>query len=264
MKDSGAFHAHDREHRPFYAYLVTSLGHPAQSGHDQTRHRVKSIALKRESHALFQILHMNHARDDEHTRLLLHYVHGTFVLVANLAKDFFQQILDGDKARHGAEFIHHDGHLRTGPLQIPQQFFDGLALGHELRGLHEVTQIHGLGFGMLQQVLQQQHAHNLVYAAFVKRNARVAAFSKGRPGLTCRSFSGKGHQSRSWRHHFPHHGVAKAHDIADKGAVGLFENALGFAFIQQRRHRVLGCVFVIRIAGHVLCLPLALKDFGDG
>ena len=60
-------------------------------------------------------------------------------------------ISDGDEARYAAELVHHDGHLRTGPLQIPQQL-SWACSRHELRRLHEAAQNHGLGFGMLQQV----------------------------------------------------------------------------------------------------------------
>ena len=56
-----------------------------------------------------------------------------FVLVADVADDLLQQILDGDQAGHGAVLVDHDAHVLFFALHLAQQLVATLGFRHELR-----------------------------------------------------------------------------------------------------------------------------------
>ena len=53
------------------------------------------------------------------------------VLIADLADDLLEHVLDGDQTGRAAVFVHHHGHLRLLPLELFEQFGHTLAFWHE-------------------------------------------------------------------------------------------------------------------------------------
>ena len=54
------------------------------------------------------------------------------VLVADLADDLLDQVLERDQPGGAAVLVDHDGHLEPVALELPQQLEDPLGLRHEV------------------------------------------------------------------------------------------------------------------------------------
>ena len=197
---------------------------------------------------------MGLARDEPDAGRLLRQAGGGLVLVLDLAEDLLEQILQGDQAGDAAELVHPQGQLGAGPLEVAQEVGHGLALRHEVGGLHEGAQRRLGAVRQLHQVLDQQHAAHLVNAALEDGQAGVAAGGEGGPGLEDRGLQGQGDDARAGRHHFAHHGVAEADHVADELPVLGLEDALGLALFQQRGDGLVRGFLFLDVAGLVFGL----------
>ncbi len=154
-------------------------------------------------------------------------------LLQDLAEDLVQQVAERDEPRHGAELIHHHREADAGALHFAQHFARGLALGHEERRLHELADRRVGIIRLAEQILEAQHADDLVQAALEDRHAASPALLEGRPGRVQRGLDGNRVHGRARRHHLAHHRVAQGDDIADQFPVLGFKDAFGFALLEQ-------------------------------
>ena len=83
---------------------------------------------------IVQLVDADLAAEDEHAvALVLDGLGLDVVLVANLADDLLEQVLDRDQARGAAVFVDDDGRLHLLALELLQQVGHPLGLGHEVR-----------------------------------------------------------------------------------------------------------------------------------
>ena len=113
------------------------------------------------------------------------------VLVADLADDLLDQILEADKTCGAAVLVDDDGQLYLLSLKLLQELRHALGLRHEGRRPHQAGNrlVVGIGFAEQHQVLDEDNALNVVDVFFEHRNARVlllaeerAQFADGRLG----------------------------------------------------------------------------------
>src|SRR5205823_2718831 len=60
------------------------------------------------------------------------------VLVADLADDFLEDVLERDEPRRAAELVHHDRQMPGTALEVTELAIERLRLRHESRGPHQI------------------------------------------------------------------------------------------------------------------------------
>ena len=100
------------------------------------------------------------------------------VLVADLAHDLLEHVLQRNQAGGAAELVHHDGHVRRAPLEVPELSVQRLGFRHDRGRSHQLLPAPLALAGRKahherDQVLDVQDAHQVVWGAVVHREARV-------------------------------------------------------------------------------------------
>ena len=107
------------------------------------------------------------------------------VLVADLADDLLEHVLDGHQAGGAAVLVDDDRHLHLPALHLLEQLGHALALGHEVRRPHQRR--HRIGVApparQHQQVLDEDDADDVVEVVAVDRDARVLLLAEQRAQL---------------------------------------------------------------------------------
>ena len=138
-------------------------------------------------------------------------------LVGNLADDLLDDVLHGDEAVGAAVFVHDDGHLHAGLLQLRQQLQHVFRLGHVKRLVHE------LGHRVFNAAVQQRadevfvghEAYDLVHFLVIDRQAGIARAAHAVEGRAGR-FGVLGHDHVDARlHDFAHRHVGQIEDVVD-------------------------------------------------
>ena len=179
----------DGEAQAVHLDRVTDLGDAADVVVDEAADGVELllvVAVQRGVEVLQQVVHVGPPVDP---RLVLAegHDHGLLlvVLVLDLAHDLLDEVLDGDEAGRAAVLVEDDGDVDATSLQAVQEVVDEHRLGHEERRAHEAADG---GWPIVadevgQQVLGVEEAHDVVDAAVVDGDARVAL----RPRWSARS-----------------------------------------------------------------------------
>src|SRR5678815_4083301 len=134
------------------------------------------------------------------------------VLIADLADDFLEQVLDGDKPGCAAVLVHHDRHLQLAALHLLEQLRYSLALGHEMRRAHQGCQ-RRRGFRRKRdQVLHVDDAKDVVETVSKDWHAGVLLLAKQRAEISKRRINLNGDNVWTRRHYFTRNGLRKVDD----------------------------------------------------
>ena len=98
------------------------------------------------------------------------------MLVADLADDLLDHVLDGDQPADASVFVHDHGDVVVAAAEFLQQHVQALALGDEDDRAHVLADLEGLVARRLQpqQILGEQDAEDLVAILADHRKARMA------------------------------------------------------------------------------------------
>ena len=134
------------------------------------------------------------------------------VLVANLADDLFEQVLDGDQAGGAAVLVDDDGHLRLPPLHLLQQLRHALALGHEMRRAHQRRHRRLRARRQRHEILHEHDADDVVEVVAIDRHARVLLLAEQRAQILQRGIGADGDDVGPRRHHLADEGLGEVDD----------------------------------------------------
>ena len=191
---------------------------------------------------LVELVHRRHRLHHEFIALarLDQVVVVKIVLVADLAHDLLQHILDRHQARHLAVFIHHDRHVGAGLAEFPQQHIQALAFRHAGGGADHFLQrgfVQPVAEHQIQQIFRQQDADDVVRRITVDGEAGVGGFNdEGQVFFRLRR-GGQHHALRARHHDLPHLHVGHLHGaledpqrfgIDQPGAVGIGQDFQNF------------------------------------
>ena len=149
------------------------------------------------------------------------------VLVANLADNLLEQILDRDQPGGAAVLVDDKRALRLLPLELLQELRHALGLGHHDGGAHERRDC-PVVFGRAEEdeILDEHEPCDVVEALFVDRKPRVLLLAKERAELADRRAFPDGDDIGPRRHHFAHQRVAEIDDALQEPPLFAFDQAL--------------------------------------
>ena len=148
------------------------------------------------------------------------------MLVADVADDLLEQVLERDDTGRAAVLVDYDGHADAVAAHLADQVLDGLALGNEARLAQDRAQIRIGLLSCAQQVAHRYDAGDLVDRLFVDR---IAAVPMLREQIECAVQTVVGIESdhaRTRRHHLVHANLAQVHHVRDDLPLFLVERAL--------------------------------------
>ena len=112
---------------------LADVRHPAEVRQQVAADVSKPFALDLDAQPIAHLVDADLAAEDERAVALVgHRLALDVVLVANLADDLLEQILDGHEPGGAAVLVDDDRHLRLPALHLLQQLRDALALRHEV------------------------------------------------------------------------------------------------------------------------------------
>ncbi len=154
------------------------------------------------------------------------------VLVADLADDLLEQILDRHQPGGAAVFVDDDRDLHLLALELLQHLRNALGFGHERRRPDQPLQIPiephrpGFGAGETNQVLHEHHAGDVVEILGVDGDAGILLLAKQRAEIVERGVGPNRHHVRPRRHHFADERVAEIDDRLEQLAPIALDQAL--------------------------------------
>src|SRR3954469_13419609 len=185
----------------------------ADARQDVPPDRLEPTGLDLEVEALAQVVEAHLGAEDERSislfddRLRLH-----IVFVTDLADDLFEQIFDRDEPRGAAVLVDDDRHLDLLALELLEQLRHPLGFGHEGRGTDQRDDRVGRVVIQLEEVLDANHAKDVVEVLFVDREPRVLLLAKERAQLRHGRAFRHGDNVGPRRHHFAHQRAAEIND----------------------------------------------------
>src|SRR5690606_17952551 len=154
--------------------------------------------------------------------------------LVDVADDLFEQILEGDDAGGAAMLVQHDGHVRALPLHDPQYIVQGHGLGY---GWHR-ARIAGCDRPFcrnnLQQVLDVQHAGDVIQIALVDRIPRMPGFRDDAHDLVRRRVDGNARHPDTRHHGFSRVEIAELEQLTQDAACIGFDDAALLAFFHDQ------------------------------
>src|SRR5262245_7400867 len=101
---------------------LADVRHASQMREQVTADRFETLAFDFHAESIHHLIDAHLSAEDKRPLCLLDdCLAFDVILVANLADDLFQEILDGDEPGGAAVLIHDDRHLRLAPLHLFQQ-----------------------------------------------------------------------------------------------------------------------------------------------
>ena len=108
--------------RPSSTHVLADSRHAAEAAQQVAANRLEALALDVDAETLGQLVDVHLGAEHPGVVGLLDDRLGLdVVLVANLANQFLDEVLDRDEARRAAVLVHHQGGLRTRALQFLEQ-----------------------------------------------------------------------------------------------------------------------------------------------
>ena len=210
--------------------------HAAEVREQITADRLESLALDVHVEPLRDLVDVDLAAEHEPAvafvddRLRL-----DVVLVADLADDLLEQILDGHEAGRAAVLVHDDRNLRLLPLELLQELRHPLGLGHDDRRPDDRRDrpAHRPPRPSATRSLMNTKPGDVVEALLEDRKPRVFLLAEERPQFADRRLLGNGDDVGPRRHHLAHERVAEVHDALEQPAL----LALDEPFVLGRRRR---------------------------
>ena len=105
------------------------------------------------------------------------------VLVADLADDLLEQILERHQAGSPAVLVHHDRHLHLLPLELLEELGDALGLRHEGGRAHQRGERRRRAGREVDQVLHEDDAEDVVQVLLVDGETGVLLLAEPRAQL---------------------------------------------------------------------------------
>jgi len=135
---------------------------------------------------------------------VVYFFNGLFVffkLVANVADNFSENVLQGDDADEASIFVHDDGHVDALFLHIAQQVSDGLKPGDIDGGANHFLEDDVLwGTHKRQQVPDVEDAEDAFFVVAEDRHTRVVLRGEGSEDFGRRGMQVNGDDVCSWHH----------------------------------------------------------------
>ena len=191
------------------------VGHAPEVGDDEAADGLEAVALDVDAEALGGRVDVDLGAEHEHAVALLDDRLGLdVVLVADLADDLLEHVLDRDQAGGAAVLVDDDRGLDLPALELAQQLRHALGLGRERRRPHVRGDRLGVAaaVGEQQQVLHEDDADDVVEVVLEHRDARVALLAELRAQLAERRLGGDGDEVGARRHDLAHQRVAEVDD----------------------------------------------------
>src|SRR5688500_14371357 len=111
--------------------------HPSEVRQQEAADGFKAFALDFDAKAVADLVDVHFAAEHERSvTFVRHRLALDIVLVADLADDLFEELLDRDQSGGAAVFIHDNGHLHLPPLHLLEQLRHTLALRHQRHRSH--------------------------------------------------------------------------------------------------------------------------------
>ena len=144
------------------------------------------------------------------------------MLVADLADNLFEDVLERDDSRESAVFIRDQSEMAALHLHLPQHLVDAFRPRHPQRRAEQVLQHDQLRIGeQRDDVLGVEHAANAIEIAFVHRHSRVPLFGQQLDDLLGSRIDGDADYVRPRHHDFlrsPGREVEQAvHELGGRG-----------------------------------------------
>src|SRR5690606_18374416 len=214
--DAAALHGNDAQQPTGELHFLADVRDVAQAGHDVPGDGRVLVHGEREGVALVQVEDGDRAVDEDLAGLdLLDRGRLDLVLVADVAYDLFDQVLERDDARRAAELVDDDGHVHALLLHLPEQPLDVLAVGDVGERADQ------LGNGLLPIALGapdlagEDDAHDAVERAVVDRDAGVARLEDDLGGLVDARIDGHGDDLGARGHDLDGGRLREVEDAAD-------------------------------------------------
>ena len=197
----------------------------------------KPFALDRHVQAIRNFVDVGRAAEHERPVAFLDDRLGfDVVLVANLAEDLFDEILERHEAGGAAVFVDDDGALNALMLELAQQLADELGLGHEMRGPQMIRDRRVA----LQRVAEQNQILHVHEARGCCRGCRgrpecaILLLAKQRAQPVERLVGRNRDDVGARRHHFANQRVAEVDDRLQELALVLAVRRAGLARATRR------------------------------
>ena len=240
------------------------MGNAPEEVEHPASHGVERFVRDREPGGRVQLVDGQAARDPEAARrhpldqpLVL------VVLVADLADQLLEQVLEGDEPGGAAVLVHHDGEVELLGLELAQQRVGALRARDEVRRVQVLPQVEGgrQAVEVGKQVLGVEHPDDLVDRVLEDRYPRVELLAQQREepgglgGDVQAEHVGTGH------HHLAHEGVLQLEHAMDHLALAALHHALPRPHVHQGAQLLLGD---LGPPGLVLGAGQAKGDRGEG
>ena len=152
-------------------------GHTAEVRQQVAADRAEPFGRNADTQPIVQVVDADLAAEDEHAvALVLHGLGLDVVLVANLADDLLEQVLDRDQARRAAVLVDDDRRLHLLALELLQQVGHRLVSGTKCAGRSRRSTTRVACWKHQRQadeVLDEDEAEDVVERVAVDRHARV-------------------------------------------------------------------------------------------
>ena len=209
---------------PLELHVLARRRHAAEVGQQESADRLEALALHLDPEALGHVLDVHLAAEHEAPVALVDDRLGLdVVLVADLADDLLEQILDGHEARRAAVLVDDDGRSATccrwkSLSRSATRLVSGTkCAGRSSRGIDALVVRR---VPEPQQVLREDEAEHVVEGVLVDR-ARASTPARANSARRSRSVASDrdGHDVGTRRHHLADERVAEVHDRLQQRAL---------------------------------------------
>ena len=162
---------------------VADLGRPAQLAQHEAAHRVDVVVFERTAELLADLLDARRPGDMQQARRVHLDLEPLARILRDVADHLLEEILERDEAGRPAVLVHDDRHLRAVPPHRRHQAVEGHRLRNEWQLADLLLRQARTGRQEAHQVLDVDHAEDVVDALVVDRVARVRLLAQEFPDL---------------------------------------------------------------------------------
>ena len=203
--------------------------HAADAGQHVAADGLEALGLDRHVQPIAHLVDAGLGAEHPRSVALVHDRLGLdVVLVADLADDLLEQVLERHQPGRPAVLVDHDRHLHLAALEFLQELGHALGLGHEHRRTHEARDRLPVRvrFGDEDQVLDEDDALDVVEILVEDRDARILLLAEERPQLAESRIRRDGNDVWTRRHDLAHEGVAEIDDRLQEGPLLALDQVL--------------------------------------
>jgi hypothetical protein len=162
-------------------------------------------------------------------------------LVADLADQLLEEVLEADEPRGTSVFVHHDGEVELLGLELPQQGVGPLGPRHEIGRVKLGAEVEVLRqpAEVGQEILGVEDPDDLIDGVLEHGHARVQVLAEQSQDLVGRGAHVEAEHVGARHHHLAHDGVLELEHLVDHLALGAVDHALARADVHQRAQLLL-------------------------